>query len=70
MNTCQMCKYYTAPGWIINAWQIVACFECNPGNRNGLEKPKSLAITAEGQATYEDRTRGLHSVVDSLEDYK
>jgi len=50
MNTCPMCRYYTAPGFIINAWQVVPCFECNPGNVKRLPVPRLIEETTEGQA--------------------
>lgn len=50
MNACPMCKYYDRPGFVINAWQIVPCFQCNPDNQLGLAIPRSIEETIEGQA--------------------
>ena len=59
MNECPMCKYYTAPGFIINAWETLPCFQCNPGNVKQLPQPNHIAETAEGQArTHEERYKG------------
>jgi hypothetical protein len=38
--TCPMCNIYGHLGWVHNASQWVACWECNDGNRQGLEKPE------------------------------
>ena len=48
-NPCDMCQYYSMPGWVINAWQIVPCWQCNQDNKRNLPKPKSLAETEAGQ---------------------
>lgn len=36
---CDMCAPYGHPGWLIDAWQIVPCWKCNPWNGKPREAP-------------------------------
>lgn len=39
-NPCDMCRPYDHPGFVVNAHQVVACWQCNPGNKKGLPVPR------------------------------
>jgi len=56
-NKCELCKCWNRPGWIINAWQIIPCFKCNPDNSRNLDKPRQIEETEESQATGEGYKR-------------
>lgn len=39
VKVCYACVYYDAPGWVLNAHQIIACWHCNPDNQKDLPRP-------------------------------
>ena len=46
-NTCPLCKYYDSPGFLLNAGQVIACWECNQNYEAPAEKPASVKILTE-----------------------
>lgn len=30
IEPCDMCAPYGTPGFVVNAWQVVPCWQCNP----------------------------------------
>lgn len=35
-NPCDMCNHYDSPGFILNAGQVIPCFQCNQNNVRGF----------------------------------